>query len=305
MTEKTFRDMLQANGGLTDEQREFLSKLNPSKKCGRCPLVVRKRDGVIPCYSLLKMDENSDCNNMRSEALRLDDEYREQNMKKEILSQDRFSTVLAVTVATDIERECEKGVRLLCNSHAAALERISELGHDPKKHLTRLLNLEIREKQLEDGWRNAENLWDTEKEQLEEENSKSEEHIAELENKIADMELRLSEVEKDRNRLRELYLESFNEIEEWQNATGLSCGGDTGGVTVKMAEKNRDNQDKKIADLESRFETYEPQPVYTREDAIRQAEEYALEKLRENATVNITDHKTELTVYYSTEGNLG
>jgi hypothetical protein len=130
------------------------------------------------------------------------------------------------------------------------------------------------------------------------------ERISVLENELAERDGRISILEKDNTRLQELYVDSCNEVEEWQNATGLCCGGDPGGVTVEMAEKYRDSQDKKITELESRLAAYEPGHMDTREEAFHKAEKYALEKLRENAIVNITDHKTEFTVYYSTDGEL-
>jgi hypothetical protein len=71
MTEKTFRDMLP----LTYEQRKELEKTIPF--CGFC---------VCSFYcKAIKNNNPNGCLSNRKETLRLDDEFRMENMKKDIL----------------------------------------------------------------------------------------------------------------------------------------------------------------------------------------------------------------------------
>ena len=112
---KKFEDMFQ----LSDADREFLKRENSSDCCcNDCPLNI-----VTPCNDLVGISYKNGCNTIRSEAIRLDDEYRRKNMKSEILSQDEFEeTLSSITIPN-----CSYSSGMLRCSHTAALNKIAEL----------------------------------------------------------------------------------------------------------------------------------------------------------------------------------
>ena len=76
MNEK-FKDMLP----LTPEQREFLIDGDNNMKCKKCFLSSLVRNGLIICGDFVrgKTWVNYTCQEVRAEALLLDDEYRKAN----------------------------------------------------------------------------------------------------------------------------------------------------------------------------------------------------------------------------------
>jgi hypothetical protein len=162
MTEKTFRDMLP----LTDQQREFLGrKYSVQCGCKSCPL-----GHFEACNLAMGLPYKSECDEIRAEALRLDDEYRmESQMGKEILSQDEFSTITAVLINGDNSADYEKkGNEKICSSHAALHERVAEL-----EKLKNNLSAQIDRRDAD---------WNVERKRFNEK-------IADLEDKIAEKEI--------------------------------------------------------------------------------------------------------------------
>jgi hypothetical protein len=177
MTEE-FEDMLP----LTDEEREFLGrKYSIQCECKSCPL-----GHFEACNLAMGLPYKSECDEIRAEALRLDDEYRmESQMGKEILSQDEFSTITAVLINGDNSADYEKkGNEKICSSHAALHERVAEL-----EKLKDNLACQIDRRDLD---------WNIERKQFKEtSNCLMEQHEAD-QTKIAELEKQLADKKKKR-----------------------------------------------------------------------------------------------------------
>jgi hypothetical protein len=182
MTEE-FEDMLP----LTDQQREFLGrKYSVQCGCKSCPL-----GHFEACSLAMGLPYKSECDEIRAEALRLDDEYRmESQMGKEILSQEEFETMITwKPIYPDRERKMKK-------SHAELHARVDELENELAEREERIEIFVERERQLNNVWEKGENDYLSRIAELENTNSITCKDFSELEERFENSKKQIDDLEK-------------------------------------------------------------------------------------------------------------
>jgi len=178
-TEKTFRDLLQVNNRLTEEQ---LNTLKNETTCDSCFLDYRNNGTGKMCYRFVETGANG-CYDTKAEALRLVNEYKKECTEEGILSQDIFERTLRSFRISHWEEYASD----MENSHYAALKRISSL-----KGLVGKLSAQIDRR--DSDWRIERSGFRERIAELEKSLRKSEDYIGEvLLPKIASLESHLAE----------------------------------------------------------------------------------------------------------------